>query len=132
MIPSAGTKLEMLRREKNMTQKEVADYLGVSRNTLAAYESGKSKIPLSVFIRLTDLYKCNVFDVLGVYAPNIEFDVPAEELVKAQAKYKVLEEKAKDDLFSKDGFSESYYAHRYKIHFEEAMLCYKTGKYKQR
>ena len=124
MIISAGTRLEIIRRERKLTQQEVADYIGVSRNTLAAYESGKSKIPLSVFVRLADLYKCDVFDVFGVHASNIEFDIPEIELIKAQAKYKVLAEKEKDDAFAKDYFSEEYYALRYKAYLKEATLCY--------
>lgn len=126
MITSAGTKLEIIRRERKMKQQEVADYLGISRNTLAAYESGKSKIPLSVFIRLADLYKCDVFDVFGVHAPNIEFDIPEIELIKAQAKYKVLAEKEKDDAFKKDYLSNEYYEMRYKIHFKEALIFYRA------
>ena len=126
MITSAGTRLEIIRREKKMTQQEVADYLGISRNTLAAYESGKSKIPLSVFIRLADLYKCDVFDVFGVHAQNVEFDIPEIEIVKAQAKYKVLAEKAKDDAFGENCFSKEYYEMRYKIHFKEAMIFYRA------
>lgn len=129
MIKS-GTKLEMLRRENKMTQEAVAEYLGISRNTLAAYESGKSKIPLSVFIRLADLYKCNVFDVLGVYAPYIEFDIPEIELVKAQAKYRVMEEKRKDDAYGKDYLSDAYYADRYKQYLKAAMICYRSKKEK--
>lgn len=128
MITTAGTKLEIIRREKKLTQQEVADYLGISRNTLTAYESGKSKIPLSVFIRLADLYKCDVFEVFSVHAQNIEFDVPEIEIIKAQAKYKVLAEKQKDDAFEKNYFSKEYYAMRYKEYLKEATICYRTKK----
>ncbi len=126
MITSAGTKLEIIRREKKLTQQEVAEYLGISRNTLAAYESGKSKIPLTVVIRLANLYKFDVFDVFGVHAPNIEFDVPEIEFIKVQAKYKVLAEKEKDDAFGKDYLSKEYYEMRYKTHLKEAMICYQA------
>lgn len=125
MITSPGTRLELLRREKGMTQEEVAEYLSISRNTLAAYESGKSKIPLSVFIRLADLYKYDVFDVLGVHAPDIEFDIPEIELVKAHAKHKVMQEKRKDDAFQKSYLPDKYYADRYKVYLKEAMCFYK-------
>lgn len=125
MITSPGTRLELLRREKGMTQEEVAEYLGISRNTLAAYESGKSKIPLSVFIRLADLYKYDVFDVLGVHAPDIEFDMPEIELIKAHAKHMVMQEKLKDNAYQKSYLSNEYYADRYKIYLDEAMHYYR-------
>ncbi|MBQ3124481.1 MAG: helix-turn-helix transcriptional regulator [Clostridia bacterium] len=125
MMTSSGTKLELLRREAGMTQEEVAEYLGISRNTLAAYESGKSKIPLSVFIRLADLYKCDVFDVLGVHAPQIEFDIPEIELVKAHAKYKVMQERRKDDAYAKSYLPDKYYVERYKTYLKEGMAYHR-------
>ena len=91
-----GTALEMIRRENNMTQEEVAKYLGISRNTLAAYESGKQKVPLTVFIYLADLYNCDVYDILSVHASDIEFDTDEKELIKIHARYKVREAKEID------------------------------------
>ena len=80
-MKTPGTALEMKRRENNMTQEEVAKYLGISRNTLAAYESGKQKIPLTVFIYLADLYKCDVYEILSVHANDVEYDTDETELI---------------------------------------------------
>lgn len=95
-MKTPGTALEMKRRENNMTQEEVAKYLGISRNTLAAYESGKQKIPLTVFIYLADLYKCDVYEILSVHANDVEYDTDETELIKAHARYKVKESKEVD------------------------------------
>lgn len=113
-----GTSLELKRRESGLTQKEVAERLGISRNTLAAYESGKTEIPLSVFIYLSEIYKCNVFEIFGVHAPHIVFDIPKTELAHAYARYKVGAEKELDKLMRKQK-PESYYEMRYKIYYDE-------------
>ncbi len=95
-----GTALEMKRHENNMTQEEVAKYLGISRNTLAAYESGKQKVPLTVFIYLADLYNCDVYDIFSVHASDVEFDTDEKELIKAHARYKVREAKEIDETLN--------------------------------
>lgn len=108
-----ATKLEIMRKRENLTQNEAADSLGISRNTLASYESGKNKIPLSVFIRLAELYKCDIFDIFGVHAPNIEYDVGEEELAKAHARYRITAEREKDRTYNGEPFPDEYYEVRY-------------------
>lgn len=125
---SKGTALALLRKQNNMTQEEVAQKLGISRNILAAYESGKAKIPLSVFIYLSDLYNCDVFSVLGVYAPFIEYDIPETELIKAHARYRVRTEWQKDNAYGANNFPNRYYEDRYNTYIEEALRYYKSQK----
>lgn len=114
-----GTALELKRKKCGLTQQEVADIVGISRNTLAAYESGKAKIQLSVFIRLADLYKCDVYDIFGVHAENMEYDIPVIELAYAHARYRVNENRKIDDLAGIQA-SEAYYDMKYKEYCEEA------------
>lgn len=121
-----STRLELLRKSKKLTQEEAAKELGISRNTLAAYESGKTKIPLSVFVRMADLYNCDVFDMFGVYTPYIEYDVDEDELIKAHAKFRIKSEKAKDEAFGKSYLPDKYYEDRYKQYIEEMKKYYKS------
>ena len=97
----------------------MTDYLGLSKNTLAAYESGKSPILLSVFIRLADLYKCDVYDIFGVHADNIEYDIPIIELAYAHARYKINEERKTNKMIGIQA-SEEYYEMKYKEYCDEA------------
>lgn len=115
------TALELKRREAGLTQQEVAELLGISRNTLAAYESGKTDIPISVFIRLADLYKCDVHDVFGVYAPHITFDLPKSELRHAHARYKLNKEKELNEQMGIEK-AENYYEEKYKQYYNEIKI----------
>ncbi len=83
------TKLELARMQCGKTQEEVAAYLGISRNTLIAYEKGKSAIPLTVFTRLSKLYHCDVFDIFSVHTDHLIYDAPIMELYNAHAQYQI-------------------------------------------
>lgn len=48
--------LKAARVNARMTQKEVANNIGVDRQTIISWESGKSKIGVEDFFKLCDLY----------------------------------------------------------------------------
>lgn len=54
-----------LRIDNDMTQKEVAEYLLCNRQVYARYERGLREIPVSMLIKLADLYKTSVDYILG-------------------------------------------------------------------
>ncbi len=55
-----GEKLSRLRKENNLTQEQVADLLGVSRQAVSKWESGVTFPETEKLIRLSDLYGCTV------------------------------------------------------------------------
>ena len=61
-----GELLARLRKERGMTQQQVAEYLGTSQTMVARYEREASELPLRHFIRLCQLYKVSADDVLGL------------------------------------------------------------------
>ena len=54
-----------LRIDNDLTQKEVADYLLCNRQVYARYERGLREIPVSMLIKLADLYRTSVDYILG-------------------------------------------------------------------
>ncbi|KYJ85519.1 helix-turn-helix domain-containing protein [Sulfurovum riftiae] len=51
-----GNRLKTLRKEKGMTQEDVAVQLGITRQTLSKLEKGEiGKVSLLVFLKLLDL-----------------------------------------------------------------------------
>lgn len=58
-------KIEDLRIDHDMTQQDVADYLGCKREVYRRYEKGTRTIPVDFLIRLADLYKVSVDYILG-------------------------------------------------------------------
>jgi transcriptional regulator with XRE-family HTH domain len=52
----AGLGLRLIRRSQKLTMKEVSIRLGIHRNTLRNYECDKTRIPMSVLMRIMELY----------------------------------------------------------------------------
>lgn len=53
-----------LRNDNDLTQQQVADYLMCNRQVYARYERGLREIPVSMLIKLADLYKTSVDYIL--------------------------------------------------------------------
>lgn len=49
--------LRAARVNVNLTQKEVAEKIGVHQQTIAKYEKDSTKIPMDLLHRLSELYK---------------------------------------------------------------------------
>lgn len=49
-------RLEDLRLDHDLTQQQVADYLGCQREVYRRYEKGTREIPLDFLIKLADYY----------------------------------------------------------------------------
>lgn len=58
-------RIRELREDGDMTQKQVADYLGMKQPQYNRYERGFRDIPTDVLIALADLYKTSTDYILG-------------------------------------------------------------------
>jgi len=54
-----------LREDQDLTQKQVAQILGMSQTGYSKYETGENDIPTTVLIKLADLYKTSIDYLLG-------------------------------------------------------------------
>ena len=54
-----------LRIDNDLTQQQIAEYLMCNRQVYARYERGLREIPISMLIKLADLYKTSVDYILG-------------------------------------------------------------------
>ena len=57
--------IRSLRIDNGMTQKQVAEVLGVSQNTYSQYEIGVLNYPVDALVKLADLYNVSVDYLLG-------------------------------------------------------------------
>lgn|GEM_PF-102704 len=66
-MPKMGFALntKKLREQNKLSQKEIADYLGVTRQAVASYESGKREPDYGTLIKLSDFYGVSVDSLLG-------------------------------------------------------------------
>ena len=57
--------IRSLRIDKGLTQKQVAEVLGISQNTYSQYEIGVLNYPVDALMKLADLYGVSVDYLLG-------------------------------------------------------------------
>ena len=60
------SRIRALREDKDMSQKEVAEYLHVSQATYSRYECGKLDIPTQILIQLSMLHKVSIDYLFGL------------------------------------------------------------------
>lgn len=57
--------LRLLRTEKGLKQKDIAEFLGVNRTTYVKYETGASEPDNATLIRLSDFFNVSIDFLLG-------------------------------------------------------------------
>ena len=62
---SLGERLRILREKEGLTQKQVANYLQLSRSTYTYYELGKRQPSLQTLSRLAELFHVSTDYLLG-------------------------------------------------------------------
>ena len=59
-------RLKDLREDRDLTQREIADYLHIKQNTYSQYENGQRQLPISCLIALARLYNTSTDYILGL------------------------------------------------------------------
>ncbi|AFK87451.1 MULTISPECIES: helix-turn-helix domain-containing protein [Thermoanaerobacterium] len=76
---SFAKRLSELRNEFKLTQKELADKLGVSRGTIGMYEIGQRDPDTDTLLKLSELFNVSVDYLLG----NTDIRNPVDEITDA-------------------------------------------------
>ena len=58
-------RIRELREDNDLTQREVAEMLGMSQTGYSKYEAGTNDIPTAILIKLADFYNVSVDYLLG-------------------------------------------------------------------
>ena len=59
-------RLKDLREDNDLTQTEIADFLGIKQTVYSRYERGFQNIPLEYLIKLAEKYKVSTDYILGL------------------------------------------------------------------
>ncbi len=81
-----GAFLRVLRKEKNLTQEQLAEILNVSGRTVSRWETGTNMPDLSIMIELADYYDIDVKELLNGERKS-EMDKELKETLKTVAEY---------------------------------------------
>lgn len=55
-----------MREDSDLTQKQIADYLGCDQSLYSKYERGERVIPLEIVVKLAQYYQTSVDYLLGL------------------------------------------------------------------
>lgn len=72
-----GEKLRTLRREKGLSQEELAAMVGVSRQALSKWEAGQSRPELDKLLALSDVFSVTMDSLVRPGGPEPQPDPPA-------------------------------------------------------
>lgn len=60
-----GDILKKKREERRMSQSDLAERLGVSRQNISSYETGFKVPPLKVVVAAADVFRCSTDEMIG-------------------------------------------------------------------
>ncbi len=63
--PMRFPRIRDLREDRDWTQAQVANFLGVRQTTYSKYELGKILVPIDMLIKLADLYRVSLDYLVG-------------------------------------------------------------------
>lgn len=89
-----GSFLKELRKEKNITQEQLAEQFGVSRRTVSRWETGSNMPDLDILVEMVDYYEVDLRELLDGERKSEQMDKELKETVLKVADYS-NEEKAK-------------------------------------
>lgn len=93
-LTKIGTFLQELRKEKGLTQEQLAEQLGVARRTVSRWETGANMPDLDILVELSDLYAVDLREILNGERERERMNEELKETVLQVADYS-SEEKAR-------------------------------------
>lgn len=79
-----------LREDHDMTQQQIADYLGTSQTMYARYERGANELPLRHLVSLCKLYHVSADYILGLSNKKKDFKNRRTDMTLSCGKYFIL------------------------------------------
>lgn len=86
-LKKMGNFLKILRKEKGLTQEELAEILYVSNRTISRWESGKNMPDVEILMNLADFYGMDLVEILNGERKDDFMDSKLEETSKKVSEY---------------------------------------------
>ena len=93
-LTKTGKFLQELRKEKGLTQEQLAEQIGVARRTVSRWETGSNMPDLDILIELSDLYEVDLREILSGERKSERMNKELKDTVLQVADYS-NEEKAR-------------------------------------
>lgn len=82
-----GNFIKELRKEKNLTQEELAEKFGVARRTVSRWETGSNMPDLDILIEMADFYDVDLREILDGERKSEKMEKDLKETVLKVAEY---------------------------------------------
>lgn len=82
-----GAFLKMLRKEKNLTQEQLADQLNVSGRTVSRWETGSNMPDISLLVELSEFYDVSIPELIDGERKSGEMKEEAKEVAGKMSEY---------------------------------------------
>lgn len=92
-----GNFMKELRKEKGVTQEQLADFLNTSRRTVSRWETGSNLPDIDILVILADYYSVDLREILNGERKQAEVDKEVKDTVLKAAEY----ENEKKTIFNK-------------------------------
>ena len=92
-LQKIGSFLKELRKEKELTQEQLAETLSVSRRTVSRWETGSNMPDLDLLMEMADLYQVELRELLNGERKNEPMNKELTETVMQVAEYSNAEKK---------------------------------------
>ena len=108
-----------LRKERHITQQIIANYLGITRQAIAAYEKGKREPNLKMIVKIAEFFEVSVDYLLGVSQLRLANAKIISDNIKMIQGQKTYEELVAD-ILEKTGAE--FYPELIRMYVEDKML----------
>ncbi|MCR5292839.1 MAG: helix-turn-helix domain-containing protein [Eubacterium sp.] len=88
-----GAFMKELRKEKNLTQEQLAEQFNVSRRTVSRWETGSNMPDLDILVEMADLYEVDLRELLNGERKNEIMEKELKETMIQVAEYTNAEKK---------------------------------------
>ena len=88
-----GSFLKELRKQKSLTQEQLAEYLNVSARTVSRWETGSNMPDLSILIEIADFYDVDIRELIDGERKDDTMDKETKDTLKKVADYAEVERK---------------------------------------
>ena len=82
-----GTFLKLLRKEKNLTQEQLAEQLGVSNRTVSRWENGNNMPDISLLSEIAEFYDVSIPELIYGERKSENMREEAKEVAEAMSDY---------------------------------------------
>ena len=88
-----GEFLKHLRKEKNLTQEQLAEHFNISSRTVSRWETGRNMPDLEILIELSDFYDADIREIIDGERKSGNDDIEQKESFTKMADYSRYREK---------------------------------------